>query len=259
MNAIPQSAPMDWLDERLAFAAQVIAGAGIVAMSHFAWGTTRLFEGEEGGDAAGVADVEVGRLIAARLGARFPDDDVLAGEAGRTARADAVWVVEAIDGSHAFALGLSSWCIAVALVAEGVPELALVLDPSRGELFTARRGRGAWLNGRRIACADANQLAGTLVSIGGPDRTADAMLLGVLARLAEAGAMFHRDGSAALSLCQVAAGRLVGHIEPGAPAGSRIAGLLVVREAGGRVPPAGEDRIVASAPGVFDRLDGILG
>src|SRR5262245_38268268 len=104
-------------------------------------------------------DVAVERMFRTLIGNRFPDHHVLAEELGGSASVPqgACWVFDPIDGTTNYAHGIPIFCASLALEVDGVPEVAAVFDPNRQELFTAERGRGAWLNGRplRVSAADA--------------------------------------------------------------------------------------------------------
>ncbi len=104
------------------------------------------------------ADLAVDRLLHARLTAARPGYGWLSEESAddksRTGLR-AVWVVDPIDGTRGFLEGQTDWTVVVALVVDGRPALASVFNPARDEMFTARRGQGAWLNGRRMTAGDA--------------------------------------------------------------------------------------------------------
>ena len=147
------------------------------------------------------------------------------------------WVIDPLDGTSNYLRGLPHWCVSIALCEGAEPLHAVVFDPLRNELFTATRGGGAQLNERRIRVAERKDLAGTVIATGFPPRErkrADAQLDCVKALLHE-GEDVRRTGSAALDLAYVAAGRVDAYFEAGVQAWDIAAGVLLVREAGGRV------------------------
>lgn len=254
------------LDERMAFATELIMEAGALAKSHFVRVSEIAFETKGVQDLVSVADIEVEHHMINRIQAQFPEDAILGEEGGLSGGGETLWVLDPIDGTQVFSLGIASWCVVVALVVRGVTELALVFDPNSGELFSAQRGAGARLNGMPISCAPDPRIAHGLVSIGYPKRMSPRDVLPALGRLLDAGGMFHRNGSGALSLSYVAAGRLLGYAEMRMHSWDCLAGLLLVREAGGRTSGFGSgenlqerSRVVAAPHGIYEELNKILG
>jgi myo-inositol-1(or 4)-monophosphatase len=138
-----------------------IAAAGDLALSHFRAGGKHWFKGP--GQVVTAADIEVDRLLHARLIGAFPDDAWLSEErADDPARLQRrrVWVVDPIDGTRAFADGLPEFAISVALLVDGVPVLGAVINPATGEYFEAERGCGAWQGGVRLRASRHDRLEG---------------------------------------------------------------------------------------------------
>lgn len=147
------------------------------------------------------------------------------------------WVIDPLDGTSNYLRGFPHWCVSIALCEGAEPVHAVIFDPLRNELFTASRGGGAQLNERRIRVAERKDLAGTLITTGFPPRErerAGAQLDCVRDLLREAEDV-RRTGSAALDLAYVAAGRTDAYFEAGVQAWDIAAGVLLVREAGGRL------------------------
>jgi myo-inositol-1(or 4)-monophosphatase len=254
--------------ERFAFARDLIAEAGALALHYFRDIASLTITAKGPQDMASQADMETEVLIRDRLQQRFPADAFFGEETGPTAMQGAagIWVVDPIDGTQPFLNGLSSWCVSIAFVANGVTELGLVYAPARDELFLARRGHGATLNGRPVAAHAGTSLRDGITSVGYSVRIGPASILPVMQRLLEGGGMFHRSGSGALSLCYVGAGRLLGYVEPHINSWDCLAALLVITEAGGRTNDflAGDglargNPVVAGGPGVFAALAALLG
>jgi myo-inositol-1(or 4)-monophosphatase len=147
------------------------------------------------------------------------------------------WVIDPLDGTSNYLHGWPHWCVSIALVENGEPIHGVIFDPLRNELFTASRGSGAALNERRIRVSERKDLGGAMLITGFPPRerarVAPQMdcLRGLLAEAEDV----RRTGSAALDLAYVACGRADGYFEAGVQPWDIAAGVLMVREAGGRV------------------------
>lgn len=171
----------------------------------------------------------------------YPDHSFLGEESGESGNPDSdyQWIIDPIDGTTNFIRGIPHYCISIACLYKGQIEHAVVLDPIRREEFTASRGRGAQLNGRRIRVTMATSLEGTLIGTGIPFKSRSEQHIPAYMRSLEAVASetagVRRAGSAALDLAYVAAGRLDGFWEIGLSQWDIAAGVLLVREAGGLI------------------------
>jgi len=208
-------------------------------------------------------DSEAEELISSRLQKAFPYDGFIGEETeGRPAReGGALWVVDPIDGTSNFARGIAHFCVSIACVAGGAIEIGVVYDPMRDELFSARRGEGARLNGAVIKPSEATALANAAVEVGWNARAGMARYLDLLRHVALWGAAPFRAGSGALGIAYVAAGRRDGYVEHHINAWDCLAAILLVREAGGYVSDflSGEgltkgNPLIACAPGVKEAL-----
>ena len=171
----------------------------------------------------------------------YPDHGIWAEESGQREGKgrdkDHVWIIDPLDGTTNFIHGFPVYCVSIALMVGGRIEQAVVYDPTRNDLFCATRGRGAYLNERRIRVAKRNSLRECLISTGFPFRPGDAfqtymqMLGDVMPRCAGV----RRPGSAALDLAYVAAGFADGFFEMGLSPWDVAAGSLLVTEAGGLI------------------------
>jgi myo-inositol-1(or 4)-monophosphatase len=212
-------------------------------------------------------DVEIERMFRTLIAERYPDHDVLGEEMG-SHRASAspsrhCWIFDPIDGTTNFAHGLPIFCSSLALEIDGILSVAAVFDPTRGELFTAERGRGAWLNGTRLQVSNTSDLIDALLVTGFPysvQREAD-QVLGLFGAFIARARAVRRLGSAALDVCYVAAGRMDGFWEQGLGPWDVAAAALLVQEAGGRIsdlsgqpfqPRSG--RLVASNGRIHDAM-----
>lgn len=185
-------------------------------------------------------DVAVERMFRARIAAAHPDHDVLGEELGGPeggGRSRFCWVCDPIDGTTNFAHGVPLFCSTVALTVDGELEVGAVYDPLRDELFTARRGAGAFLNGARLTVSATDSLIDALLVTGFPYTVHSDLeeMLGLFGAFLARSRAVRRLGSAALDVCYVAAGRMEGFWEQGLNAWDIAAGVLLVREAGGRV------------------------
>lgn len=147
------------------------------------------------------------------------------------------WIVDPLDGTTNFAHGYRCFCVSIAYEREGVVEFGIVYDPMADEEFTARRGHGASCNGSTLQVSDQDDLRDALLATGFPAHKVRDMRSNLypFADFAMKAQALRRDGSAALDLCYVAAGRFDGFWEPALQAWDIAAGALIVQEAGGRV------------------------
>ena len=192
-------------------------------------------------DYASEVDGLAEEAIVKELRRAYPEYAVLGEEGGakpgRGGPSRYTWVIDPLDGTSNYLRGIPHWCVSIALVEGGEPLHAVIFDPLRNELFTASRGAGAQLNERRIRVADRKEPGGALLATGFAPRErkrADAQLRAIGALL-ESAEDIRRSGSAALDLAYVAAGRYDGYFEAGVHPWDIAAGVLLVREAGGRV------------------------
>jgi myo-inositol-1(or 4)-monophosphatase len=167
-----------------------------------------------------------------------PDHAFLAEESGSSGNSEVVWIIDPLDGTTNFMHGFPTFAVSIAAQVRGRVEHAVVFDPMRQELFTASRGEGAQLEGRRIRVSKQSTLDGALIATGFPYRADSpwldeylAMLKAVMTRCAGV----RRPGAAALDLAYVAAGRVDGFWELGLKPWDTAAGTLLITEAGGRI------------------------
>ena len=208
-------------------------------------------------------DTEVEKLISTRLNALFPGDGFIGEESG-TQPSEAgrpVWVVDPIDGTSNFARAIPHFCVSMAAVVGRDIEIGVIYDPMVEELFAARRGAGATLNGVAMRVSDATDLSRSQVEVGWNVRAGVPKYLALLGRVARVGTSPIRSGSGALGLAYVAAGRHDGYVEYHIKAWDCLAGIALIREAGGYVSDflAGDglksgNPLLAAAPGVKDEL-----
>jgi myo-inositol-1(or 4)-monophosphatase len=177
-------------------------------------------------------------LIADRLRALCPEHDLLCeeGSVGLSVGASYRWVVDPLDGTTNFAHGLPTFAVSIALEDAGVPVVGVVYDPMRDELFLARQGAGATLNGSPIRVSAVDHLIASILVTGfSYDFERRAQQAEVWRDFLTRVQAIRQTGSAALNLCYIAAGRLEGYWERGISPWDVSAGAVIVTEAGGMV------------------------
>lgn len=206
------------------------------------------------------------RVIVETLLEAYPTHGILAEEGSakdRESDPEFLWIIDPLDGTTNFLHGLPQYCVSIALKHRGKITQAVIYDPSKNDLFTATRGRGAFLNDRRIRVSRRDSLKDSLIGTGFPFREQHHLdtYLAMMKALIERTAGLRRPGAAALDLAYVAAGYYDGFWEMGLSPWDIAAGSLLVQEAGGLVGDLrGEDayldtgNVVAAAPKIFPQL-----
>ena len=201
----------------------------------------------------------------------YPGHGIWAEESGREHGAqdsEFVWIIDPLDGTTNFIHGLPIYCVSIALTVKGKVEQAVVYDPTRNDLFTATKGRGALMNDRRLRVSKRIRLKDCLISTGFPFRQGDDFntYLRMMGDMMQRTAGLRRPGSAALDLAYVAAGFTDGFFETGLQPWDTAAGSLLVTEAGGLVGNfSGEanfleqQECMAGNPRIYGQLVSILG
>ena len=182
-------------------------------------------------------DREAERAVISTLHEAYPGHAILAEESGASGASEYTWVIDPLDGTTNFLHGFPQFCVSIALEHRGVVTQAVVYDPVRNDLFTASRGRGAFLNEQRIRVSKRLHLKAALVGTGFPFRSHAHIeaYLAMLRDIMKGSCGVRRAGSAALDLAFVAAGRLDAFWEIGLSRWDMAAGSLLVTEAGGLV------------------------
>lgn len=203
--------------------------------------------------------------------AAYPGHGILAEESGRAhgnPGADHVWIIDPLDGTTNFIHGFPVYCVSIALAVRGRVEQAVIYDPARNDLFTATRGRGAFMNDRRMRVSKRTRLAESLIGTGFPFRKGDDFegYLRMMGDMMRRTAGLRRPGSAALDLAYVAAGFTDGYFETGLKPWDVAAGSLLVTEAGGLIGNftgeagdlLGQGEHVAANPRLYAQLVAVL-
>ena len=252
-------------DDLLDLAVTAARAAGVLLRERFHAPRTGVDTKSSATDMVTDADRAAEALIKEGIHSERPDDSILGEETGEARGSSGLrWVVDPLDGTTNFLFGIPHWAVSIACEDDEGAFAGVVFDPLRDELFAAKRGQGATLNGAPIMVSDASDLARALVGTGfsyvAEERAAAAALLPtILPRVRD----IRRNGAASLDLAWVAAGRLDAFYESGLAPWDSAAGRLLVAEAGGRVDvmpalgPSGEGLIVAT-PRVFDALRDLI-
>ncbi len=232
-------------------------------------GTVRSIEMKQGEERNLVSEIDRGseRLIIDIIHRRYPGHGILAEESGGSGSSEYVWVIDPLDGTTNYLHGLPIYCVTIGIQFRGEIVGGVIFDPNAGELFTAERGAGAFLNDARLRVSGADDLLHSLLVTGFPydiARNPDHAVEHFTHFLMEARGI-RRLGSAALDLAYVAAGRFDGFWEVNLHPWDMAAGVLCVREAGGQVTdfsgtPLTLDRrqIVASNGRIHDAMLRVL-
>jgi myo-inositol-1(or 4)-monophosphatase len=202
--------------------------------------------------------------------AAYPGHAILAEESGNSRGArdsEYVWIIDPLDGTTNFIHGLPVYAVSIALAHRGQVQQAVVYDPTRNDLFFASKGRGAFLNDRRLRVSKRTRMAESLIGTGFPFRKGDNFkrYLKIFEAVMPHCAGLRRPGAAALDLCYVAAGYYDGFFETGLSPWDVAAGSLLVTEAGGLVGNFTGDadflyqrEVIAGNPKIYAQMVGLL-
>jgi myo-inositol-1(or 4)-monophosphatase len=201
------------------------------------------------GEFVTTADLRAEKVLRAELTKARPGYGLLLEEGGGEAGSDPRhrWIVDPLDGTTNFLHGIPHFAISIALERYGELVAGLIYNPASNETFTAERGKGAFLNDRRIRVAARRELADCVIVTGIPHRgkAGQEIFLREMQSIMSATAGIRRTGAAALDLAFVAAGRFDGFWERNLGAWDLAAGIVILREAGGFVSDAeGKDRML---------------
>lgn len=243
--------------------------AGNVMMRHLRQGRPLDIQAKGHNDYVTRADREAEATVIDTIRRAHPDHAILAEESGRSdgrGRSEVEWIIDPIDGTTNYIRGIPHFAVSVAARVRGELAHGVIYDPYKDELFTASRGNGTTLDGRRVRVTGAAHFHTALLATGFAYHRSegmDAHLAPIQQVLRECGDI-RRGGSAALDLAYVAAGRLDGFWEFGLQPWDIAAGLLLVREAGGiatdpdDADPLDSGRVVAGTPKIHSHLRRLL-
>ena len=172
----------DEIAARYKTAVEVARKAGQNALFSFRAGTA--VETKAGDEVVTDVDRTIELFIRSELHGCWPGDGLFGEEFRGSLCANAAWIIDPIDGTSNYASGIAHWCVSIALVCNGEPALGVVFDPCHDELFGAIAGKGAWLNGKRLACRSATTLRGAVIGFGLTQKIEPSWTFAGLARLA---------------------------------------------------------------------------
>ncbi|WP_150304681.1 inositol monophosphatase family protein [Pseudomonas saliphila] len=264
----PDTSDLD-IDGRYALARRLAQDAAQQGMKYYAQRASLVVDTKDGDmqNVVSIADRELEDFIRDELKTAFPDDGFLGEESGSAALdARCLWVIDPIDGTACFVNGLHTWCVSVGLMIDGEPYLGAIADPNHNEVFHGCLGRGAYVNDTPLHVSDAGHVREGLMGVGTFYQQGKEHFLPFLSGLLDQGGVFYRNGSGALMTAYVAAGRLIGYYETRLKSWDCLAGLVLVREAGGMRNDffrgngllEGNAYLVA-CPGVYQQLEELIG
>jgi myo-inositol-1(or 4)-monophosphatase len=217
---------------------EVILEVGKLIRDHIGTITSSLVQIKGPSDFVTEVDQRSEAMIMEMIQKHFPDHHIMSEETANEGLQDGItWVIDPLDGTTNFIHGFPHVAVSVAVCEEREPVLGFVLDPVRQELFFARRGGGAFLNGNRIHTRSGARLDDALVATGFPFRSKNVLepYLEVFRSVFNSMSGIRRAGAAALDLAYLASGRVDGFWEVGLKAWDIAAGVLLIKEAGGHV------------------------
>lgn len=256
----------DQIAERYAFAQEITAQAAVHASNYFARLADLEITSKGPQDVVSEADTAIEKILRAQVAERFPDDAFVGEEGGHTpGTTGGTWIVDPIDGTQPFTLGFPTWCVSVGFAVGTTPHFGVIEAPALAETYRGGPAFGAWLNDTAISVRTAQSLGEGLTALGCSLRTPPNDAGSMLTALMDEGGMFHRNGSGTLSLCSVAAGRLLGYVEWHINAWDCAGALAILHAAGGvsndfldNFGVAGGGPLVATSPALYSALESIL-
>ena len=248
--------------DRFEFAQGLAREAG--ALAHRGFGqVAATLKGRH--DVLTAMDAEVERFVRRAIAERFPGDAVIGEEEGG-GEGEHLWIVDPIDGTANYARGIPHYCVSIGYLERGVPAIGVIHDPPHDALYAAAHGRGAWHNGARMAVSPCADIAAATVECGWSTRRPAQAYVDLVGRVLAAGGAIRRAGSGALGLVDVAAGRVEGYAELHINSWDCAAGIVLVREAGGRTNDffAGQglragNPLIATNAALCDKLAAVVG
>lgn len=224
------------MSEILTLAIDAALNAGTIIKSFH--GKTNIKQKNSSYNLVTQADLESESSILTKIKQKMPDSVYLSEETNwqSNVMADSLWIIDPLDGTNNFAHSIPQYSVSIAYAEKGIVKTAVIYDPMREELFSAEKGYGAFLNGKKISVSDVKSLQGSVIATGFYYDRGEMMqnTLYAIFRLLKMNIQgIRRMGSAALDLCWVACGRYDGYFEYMLSPWDFAAGMLIVKEAGG--------------------------
>ncbi|HEV3472996.1 MAG TPA: inositol monophosphatase family protein [Actinomycetota bacterium] len=211
------------------------------------------------------ADRESEKLLVELISAARPEDGIVSEEGSREGSTSGLtWVIDPLDGTVNYLFRIPWWAVSIAVEDESGARAGVVLDPTRGDLFAAERGRGATLNGDPIEVSSRDDLSEALIGTGfAYDARARRQQAEIVTRVLPVARDIRRAGSAALDLASLACGRLDGFYEAPMERWDKAAGVLIAREAGAVVtdlpaPHGLSTGVIAANARLHERLSALV-
>ncbi|PRY65803.1 myo-inositol-1(or 4)-monophosphatase [Vreelandella songnenensis] len=255
------------LEARAEFLKDMIHRTGLKARHLFETRTPGLYTLKGHQDFLTEADTFIEQEIKAAIAQHFPSDAFMGEESsgeqcGGQVNGNATWIVDPIDGTANYARGIPHFCVCIAFIDRGKTQLGAIFNPCTEELYFTQRGKGAYKNAEAIQVAATRDFTTATIEMGWSTRTALQTYLNAQAALLSHGANVRRGASGALALAWVAEGRIDGYLEHHMHPWDSLAGLLLVREAGGVTRPylslsgtlSTGGAVLAAAPHIADSL-----
>jgi len=214
----------------------IMRKAGSILLSYFNNAQQLTHTDKQGNGFVTEADLASERYLIEQLRMLLPEAAITAEESGNAGSGIFRWVIDPLDGTTNFAQGLHYFCISVALTQDDIPQVAAIYQPVLNEFFYAERGKGAWLNGRKIVVSKVHDIQKAMISVCLPyDHAEFDPLLHALDRVAKQAYSIRHFGAAALDLANVACGRMDGIFFAHLGWWDVAAGMLLIEEAGGQI------------------------
>jgi len=253
---------MSDLDTRYRVSQSIAKAAAQTALAHFNDHDSLNIESKGAQDWVSNADRQVELEIRAALLSHFPDDGIIGEEhANVEGSSGYTWIIDPIDGTTSFVNAMPGWCVVIACVTNTATVIGVIVDPIAEETYCACEGHGATMNDKPIQVSAATGIDQGSIAVGHSARCDPEATLRFLNKLVLEGGIYYRIGSGALMLAYVAAGRLLGYVEPHMNAWDCVAALFMIEQAGGQVEPFDlhemlnqGGKVLTAAPGVYQQI-----
>ena len=252
----------DPVESRLKAAKLICREAGDEALRYFEKFDALVVENKGPQDRVSEADRNVETLMRDLIREKFPDDGII-GEEHEPSKgtSDYTWVIDPIDGTNNFVSGIPAWTTVLACINESGIIAGIIHDPSMNEMFYAKAGGGAFLNGGPIKASKAESLGEGVLGMGFSRRSDPTATGRIIETVMKRGGAITKNGSGALSLAYAASGRFIGFLELYMNAWDCLSGVLLMQEAGGSVSDfnlatmlSSGGSVVVGSPGLIDEI-----